>query len=796
MFRVRFFDGRERPDHPESERVEGAGPGADRESGAGQRTAESFALGDRPRAADGAARAWYFSRPPTEGSKPPAGIRGRVEAATGAELDGARVHDGDDAKRQAASLGARAFTVGRDVFLGDRDASDSLLTHELVHVAQQGARPASPGLLPVDPVDSPSEREARAGSRDVLAGRPTRVSSSTPRVARAPVSDYGAKETLVLDRAFMESEQKQVPGLLRLDALYQVLLPSDVQQRFKSDPEERDAVFDVAWQLHPARLTAQVEKRASIPARGSSSKALLYLFTFAPKAPGDPAARDTLTIAFELEGAGAAVVTPPTVTGATRPAGMTGTDFPPGGTAAYFAAHADEGLQFYGWIAAQTADAYDQILVTSETTGTGAAAKKHESTLRVVKTKGVAPDVTLIGEFRLDEKRPAADYRRDVAEDLIAKAQAKGDPGQPTAPDKLGAVTGISAFPADEQFSARMFAYKTFETETSGGTTRPGLRNAETRGVVNVAGSTKQVLVRVIVAPTATAKTFDLEIVRVGEVGKGVEIDPAKAKPDVARAAGFPTTGDAAAVSAFLATRYKGLSGVTGTTPAALSASANKLLETEAQTAGFFLRNYGVTVLDATTAARRLHDVNGLDPLQTADTKDFTGPELWTLELAFETLGKPLLGVLSGTAFARQKVEIVDKGATASPRFMPSTKDAGLTLWSTTGTNRTVILFDNVHDVDATSFAGTGAGVMPAMGFTVLHEMGHAVDASTSARDAFNKKFPSLRGFTDYARSAPGKEAFEEAFAIFQSDPGWLQTNHKDVYDWFVLLAASGRPPP
>ncbi len=69
-----------------------------------------------------------------------AGIQRSVERQVGADLSGARVHTGPVAEEAAADVGARAFTYGRDVFIGaGESARDTrLMAHELTHVVQQG----------------------------------------------------------------------------------------------------------------------------------------------------------------------------------------------------------------------------------------------------------------------------------------------------------------------------------------------------------------------------------------------------------------------------------------------------------------------------------------------------------------------------------------------------------------------------------------------------------------------------------------------------------------------------------
>ncbi|MDW4910541.1 DUF4157 domain-containing protein [Streptomyces sp. ADMS] len=80
----------------------------------------------------------------------PEGIRRRMESATGADLGGVRVHVGHEPDRLNDTLGARAFTVGADVFVRRSEytpgtaTGDALLAHELTHTIQQGAAGPSP----------------------------------------------------------------------------------------------------------------------------------------------------------------------------------------------------------------------------------------------------------------------------------------------------------------------------------------------------------------------------------------------------------------------------------------------------------------------------------------------------------------------------------------------------------------------------------------------------------------------------------------------------------------------------
>jgi hypothetical protein len=73
----------------------------------------------------------------------PAGERAFFEPRLGAELSSVRVHDDADAARLNRQLGARAFTVGHDLFFAQGEyrpgtpGGRHLIAHELAHVMQQ-----------------------------------------------------------------------------------------------------------------------------------------------------------------------------------------------------------------------------------------------------------------------------------------------------------------------------------------------------------------------------------------------------------------------------------------------------------------------------------------------------------------------------------------------------------------------------------------------------------------------------------------------------------------------------------
>jgi hypothetical protein len=102
------------------------------------------------------------------------GTQQRVGDAVGDSLHDVRIHTDPTADTLARSVGARAFATGPDVFFARGEyqpgtpGGDSLLAHELTHVAQQRGAPLGGPLTVTQPGDA-FEQEADEVSRD-LAG--------------------------------------------------------------------------------------------------------------------------------------------------------------------------------------------------------------------------------------------------------------------------------------------------------------------------------------------------------------------------------------------------------------------------------------------------------------------------------------------------------------------------------------------------------------------------------------------------------------------------------------------------
>ena len=104
-------------------------------------------------------------------------LKEEMEARLGADFSQVRVHTGDAARASAAEVGARAYTSGDHVVIGDGGADKHTLAHELTHVIQQRQGPVAgtdhgDGLTVSDPLDV-YEKAAEANAARVT--RPSTV---------------------------------------------------------------------------------------------------------------------------------------------------------------------------------------------------------------------------------------------------------------------------------------------------------------------------------------------------------------------------------------------------------------------------------------------------------------------------------------------------------------------------------------------------------------------------------------------------------------------------------------------
>ncbi len=109
----------------------------------------------------------------------PSALRSRIEAATGAKLGDVRLHTGPAAHAKAEAHGARAITIGQDIYFRDGEsingaAGEELVAHEVAHTVQNrksggGTGDAAAGTGMTSPNDA-GENEARDFAEAIVGG--------------------------------------------------------------------------------------------------------------------------------------------------------------------------------------------------------------------------------------------------------------------------------------------------------------------------------------------------------------------------------------------------------------------------------------------------------------------------------------------------------------------------------------------------------------------------------------------------------------------------------------------------
>jgi len=110
----------------------------------------------------------------SQGQPLAASVQEEMQDRLGADFSGVRVHADAAARASAAELGARAYTSGSHVVIGDGGADMHTLAHELAHVIQQRQGPVAgtdqgDGVKVSDPSDR-FERAAAAAATQAMSG--------------------------------------------------------------------------------------------------------------------------------------------------------------------------------------------------------------------------------------------------------------------------------------------------------------------------------------------------------------------------------------------------------------------------------------------------------------------------------------------------------------------------------------------------------------------------------------------------------------------------------------------------
>ena len=182
----------------------------------------------------------------------PPELRDAIDATVGRPPDpSVRVRQSPASELAATRLGARAFTIGRDIHLGPTAsrADDRLLLHEAVHTMQQGEAPRARG---VSRVEGAHERNAASVVDAIERGAAATVLSDAPAVVfRDVIDDVRNKLSYkLLDWAVTDADAEQSLALLnsipdatlavqiaRLEDKYVTRLLDNLPDRDKTGPQ-------------------------------------------------------------------------------------------------------------------------------------------------------------------------------------------------------------------------------------------------------------------------------------------------------------------------------------------------------------------------------------------------------------------------------------------------------------------------------------------------------------------------------------------------------------------------------
>ncbi|HJV68749.1 eCIS core domain-containing protein [Ideonella sp.] len=740
--------------------------------------------------------------------------RAFMEPRFGRDFGDVRIHVGDQAARSALSVDALAYTVDRHVVFGHgayEPASESgrqLLAHELAHVVQQTGNGPGGGLGSGRSVLARRPRFRTDFRRDsgLVSGEDLLDPDFTEWLGSLGRADLRGYQAIVADpavqryidlllmpdpvagveRGVMNITPEHVANIEKLSyweqRVWRTLDVTPYTDRLGKSAEERDAVYAALAQATPSLpLTGASSTQVVIPANAERAAALLYRFDFTPRAPG--AAKDKVDIHFVLERPGR-IATPakdlplafkePTLSFDTELGFEHGVD-------PFWKQHPDEKRQV-AFAVSQASGRFDLILQTrSPPKGT---ARPHEATLRIrgVKdAKGATSqlEIELLAEGRLPEARLPTDYRqRDYGDLLINDAQST--------PSKKGDTLGhvdLSPVPQDEQAAVKLSIVNYFNVT--------GSRNVEVDAIVPIPSAKRRVFYKFYFR-----NDNEVDMQRIGVEGQSPKLDPDAL--DVARVEGFDAhSATAPELKTWLGKRYLALKPEGSTVPE-VQQSANKVMQAEAGTPGWFEKQYKIFPLTAGPLASRLKTTHKQAAASTAGTKDFQPNELKHVERGLQTLSDPLVTLMHQVRLGRQAKALKADGTPDEETLPDGTKQGYGGKTYTNGSARSIVYYDGLlRTGQQFDFRGDAQRVNRADTHIVLHEFGHVIAGKTGAQAAFNSfvKKEGIAPFTAYAQRHPAKEFFEDAFDMFQNNPSWMLQTHPRLHRWFQLLSTTGQVP-
>ncbi len=159
------------------------------------------------------------------GAPLPAAVRRRMETGFGTGLGHVRVHDGPDAARLSASIGAEAFTTGRDIFFGagrfapDTPEGEQVLAHEIAHVIAEPTGVHRWPSWPFGKKKTPQEKAEAQRKKDEEAAEAARIKQE--KAERAAHAKAGKSKVDQRRRTDKERRRKGQEGRAEIAAAQQ-----------------------------------------------------------------------------------------------------------------------------------------------------------------------------------------------------------------------------------------------------------------------------------------------------------------------------------------------------------------------------------------------------------------------------------------------------------------------------------------------------------------------------------------------------------------------------------------------
>ncbi|MBS1720467.1 MAG: DUF4157 domain-containing protein [Armatimonadetes bacterium] len=163
------------------------------------------------------------------GFAPDSGLMGKIGSEVDGDMGGARFHTGPVAEAASRDLGARAFTIGRDVFFGPGEydphsaAGLALIGHELTHVGQQTGQSGDSARFHSARGGDEMEREAQQTAMRILSNVGQRDKMRVDHLIRTYEADrmVSTQHKARLDRLTIQALDRaaEIIGIRRADTI-------------------------------------------------------------------------------------------------------------------------------------------------------------------------------------------------------------------------------------------------------------------------------------------------------------------------------------------------------------------------------------------------------------------------------------------------------------------------------------------------------------------------------------------------------------------------------------------------